>query len=319
MLETPMSRKYQAPCDSTLPTRVTALAIAGLSGALLATPGCEKHVPHLAPTPIVAQVAPVDAGVAIDANEARMGDFHVTFYYVIGEDEVPADRPKAGPPAAAVAQASDNEEQSADNETTDAVADDDIALASNHHAATVTADIAVPPVTLYNAGSCAPLAQVSHHFASEVEMQGTGQLRDGRVINISGACRCEHSPCFHETSRRWGSSGNGRSLLPFRTVAVDPKFVKLGSLLYIPDLDGRMMPGTPPYGGFRHDGCVAADDTGGNIDGHQLDLFVGRRSYYQGLARGGSSHAWARHVDVFDGSTRCERKNGIVRKATSSS
>ena len=313
-----MSRKYQAPRFCKSPTPVAALAIAGFSGALLGASGCAQDARRAIPAAAVSQVSAADAGVAIDANTAHLGDFHVTFYYVIGEDEVPADRPKTRQPAIAVAQASDNEDESADDQTA-VDADADTALAVNDHAATVTADIAVPPVTLYNAGSCAPLAQVSHNFASQVEMQGTGQLRDGRVINISGACRCEHSPCFHETSRRWGSAGTGRSLLPFRTVAVDPAFVKLGTLLYIPTLDGLMMPGKPPYGGFRHDGCVAADDTGGNIDGNQLDLFVGRRSYYQGLARGGSSHAWARHVDVFDGSTRCERKNGIVRKAASSS
>jgi hypothetical protein len=68
------------------------------------------------------------------------------------------------------------------------------------------------------------------------------------------------------------------------------------------------MPGRPPWGGFVHDGCLVADDTGGGIKGKQLDLFVGRKGNYLGLSGSGGSHAWARHVPVYDGSSRCERK-----------
>jgi hypothetical protein len=97
-------------------------------------------------------------------------------------------------------------------------------------------------------------------------------------------------------------------------VAVDPKVVKLGSLLYVPLLEGRTMPGRAPWGGYVHDGCVVADDTGGHIDGNQLDLFVGRKAYFLGLSGSGSSHAWARHVPVFDGSKICERKGRVVAR-----
>ena len=86
------------------------------------------------------------------------------------------------------------------------------------------------------------------------------------------------------TENQWGTAGSGQPLQPFRTVAVDPKVVKLGSLLYVPLLEGRTMPGRAPWGGFVHDGCVVADDTGGHIDGNQLDLFVGRKAYFLGLS-----------------------------------
>jgi hypothetical protein len=63
---------------------------------------------------------------------------------------------------------------------------------------------------------------------------------------------------------------------------------------------------------------VVADDTGGHIDGNRLDLFVGRKGYFFGLGKSGSqsSHAWAGHVPVFDGSKLCERKGRhVARKA----
>ena len=76
----------------------------------------------------------------------------------------------------------------------------------------------------------------------------------------------------------------------------------------MPLLDGRTMPGRAPWGGYVHDGCVVADDTGGHIDGNRLDLFVGRKGYFLGLSGSQGSHAWARHVPVYDGSKICERK-----------
>ena len=112
------------------------------------------------------------------------------------------------------------------------------------------------------------------------------------------------------------SAGTGKPLQPFRTVAVDRTLIKLGSLLYVPDLEGRTMPGRAPWGGFVHDGCLVADDTGGGITGNQLDLFVGRKAYFFSLSGHRGSHAWARHIPVYDGSKICERKGRKVsRKA----
>ena len=223
-----------------------------------------------------------------------LGNFHVTFYYVIGEDEVGAK------PALNLG-----------SDATDAAAAETVLDNSVNFAAVAGND----RVTLYAGGSdCAPIANVSHEFASEIEMQGTGKLRDGRVVNIWGACACEHSPCYRVTGNQWGTAGSGRSLAPFRTVAVDPKIVPLGTLLFVPALEGRRMPGRAPWGGFIHDGCVVADDTGGGIDGHQLDFFVGRKSYYRALSSRGGSHSWARSAEVFDGSTRCDRRDGKVNR-----
>ncbi|HEY1555743.1 MAG TPA: 3D domain-containing protein [Kofleriaceae bacterium] len=211
-----------------------------------------------------------------------LGQFTITFYYVIGEEEVGA-KPVAN-------------ENSGDDKDFAAISDD--------------------AVTLYEADHCAPIAQVSPEFATQLAIQGTGKLRDGRVLNIWGRCSCERTPCFRVTRNQWGTAGSGRPLQPFRTVAVDPKIVPLGSLLYVPLLEGRTMPGRAPWGGFVHDGCVVADDTGGHIDGNRLDLFVARKGYYLGLSGTQSSHAWARHVPVYDGSKICERKGRKIARKT---
>jgi 3D (Asp-Asp-Asp) domain-containing protein len=230
-----------------------------------------------------------------------IGDFTVTFYYVIGEDEIKkkpvADKSGGGPTRS--------------NAEGDAKVDD-----NSPELAAVSAD--QDQVTLFEAGTCKEIADVSHDFASQLALQGTGKLKDGRVLNIWGRCKCSASPCFKVTENQWGTAGSNHPLQPFRTVAVDPKVVKLGTLLYVPLLEGRMMPGHAPWGGFVHDGCVVADDTGGHIDGNRLDLFVGRKAYFLGLSGSGSSHAWAKHVPVFDGSQICERKGRKISRKSGS-
>jgi 3D (Asp-Asp-Asp) domain-containing protein len=251
--------------------------IAGVAPLVLAI-GCEStaHEPVPAPPdPAVTQPAPT-----ADDDPKPLGQFSITFYYVIGEDEIVAKK------------------------ATKAANDNEVELA-----ATAPADL----VTLFQK-DCEPIAEVSSEFARQLQLQGTGKLHDGRLLNISGKCKCDYSPCFHVTETQWGTAGTGRPLQPFRTVAVDPKVVKLGSLLYVPLLEGRTMPGRPPWGGYVHDGCVVADDTGGGIDGHQLDLFVGRKSYYAAMSWRGGSHAWARHVPVFDGSKICQRTGRKVSR-----
>jgi 3D (Asp-Asp-Asp) domain-containing protein len=251
------------------------------------------------PPPVTASAPAPESTSAAETGPRPVGQFTITFYYVVGEDEV-ASKP--------VLVASN------DNRTGEGSGSED-------GDAALTAITTSERVTLYTGGGkCEPIAEVSKAFASQLALQGTGKLRDGRVVNIFGACNCGHSPCFKVTHAQWGTAGTGRPLQPFRTIAVDPKVVKLGSLLYVPLLEGRLMPGRAPWGGYVHDGCVIADDTGGHIAGNRIDLFVGRRAYFLGLGRSGSggSHAWARHVPVFDGSGICERKDRrIGRKSVS--
>jgi 3D (Asp-Asp-Asp) domain-containing protein len=267
-------------------------AVVGLAGCQAAV---DAKVSNEAPAITLEVVEPEK----VDDTPKPLGDFSITFYYVVGEEEIAA---KARAKAAKIA----NDNEGLTQGSGDGDANEDETLAA------VNTD---PPVTIYS-GTCEPIADVSKEFAAALSLQGTGLLRDGRVVNVWGHCSCDHSPCFKVTESKWGTAGNGRPLQPFRTVAVDPKVVKLGSLLYVPILEGRTMPGRSPWGGFVHDGCVVADDTGGGIDGNQLDLFVGRKGYYLGVSGKGGSHAWAKHVPVFDGTKLCERKGRKVGRKT---
>jgi 3D (Asp-Asp-Asp) domain-containing protein len=118
------------------------------------------------------------------------------------------------------------------------------------------------------------IARVSRKFSRRLLMQGTGRLRDGRLINIAGGCR-KTRRCYHilDDDLRFGMGAASTSLRPFRSVAAPPH-IRLGTVLYIPELDGLPVPGGMLNGNRVHDGCVVAEDRGGGIKGRQLDLFT---------------------------------------------
>lgn len=251
--------------------------------ALLACAGCEGTSPLVPPT-----ATPVDTTLnkdrasrdvaATPPRGAEIGKFRFTMYYVAVEG-----RPKKGRQESAM-------------------------LAS----VSATPDILSGPpdkVTIYHKKDCAPIAEIDREFARTLDIQGTGKLADGRVVNTSGVCRCPNSPCFFEIKSAWAIGARGR-LAPFRSVAIDTRIVPLGSLLYIPELDGVRMPGKAPWGGYIHDGCVLADDRGGGIRGRELDLFVAKKPYVNMLYR----RTKLTKVTVYDGRGWCQKKDGRVRK-----
>jgi 3D (Asp-Asp-Asp) domain-containing protein len=287
-------------------------SVAGFALSLMPVAACQSGVN---PTP-VAQPGLVsenddDSIESIAANGPRsLGHFRMSFYYVIGEDEVRS-KPKLVAMTVPVPLADEPKEPDP------ALAPDAVSDAGSV-ATAVELTAAVPTsnrVTLFAAHDCQPIAQVNRAFAAAAEMQGTGKLRDGRTVNVTGACECDHSPCLRVTGSLWGT-GARKALAPFRTVAVDRKLVPLGQLLYIPALEGRTMPGRAPWGGFVHDGCVVAEDTGGAISGKRLDFFVARKSYYQALSGNGGSHGWARDLEVFDGTKACQNTDGHIARAS---
>lgn len=113
-------------------------------------------------------------------------------------------------------------------------------------------------------------------FVYELKLEGTGVLNDGRVINYDGECNYGMGTCFRSldlAQHPLGTGVQGRPLVPFRSVAVDPRFIPIGATLYVPELVGIEMPD-----GTKHDGCLRADDMGGAIKEHKLDFFV--ESYF---------------------------------------
>lgn len=71
-----------------------------------------------------------------------------------------------------------------------------------------------------------------------------------------------------------GSGAGGRSMVPYRSIAVDPDLIPLGSVLFIPAARGAVV--TTENGETHiHDGYFYAADTGGAIDGNHVDVFIG--------------------------------------------
>lgn len=149
---------------------------------------------------------------------------------------------------------------------------------------------------------CKKIARVSKAFKRKLIMEGSGKLKDGRLVTTAGGCKCD-GPCFWvaDENSPWGLGVAQRPLSPFRSIAVDPKKVKIGTSLYVAELDGLTMPGAGDAGGFVHDGCVVADDRGGGVRGKKIDFFAAKRGHYMNFFK--------RHkittVSVFEGGERC--------------
>ena len=111
------------------------------------------------------------------------------------------------------------------------------------------------------------IASTTKRFKRELVKQGTGVLRDGRTVyfvrRMAGESR------FRVTAFKLGIGSTGCPLIPYRTIAVDPHFVKLGSKVYIPQLKGARLPD-----GTIHDGMFIAGDRG-RFRGAHVDLFAG--------------------------------------------
>lgn len=126
-----------------------------------------------------------------------------------------------------------------------------------------------------------PIGRFPRAFVFELRLEGSGVLRDGRLINYDGRCAYGIGTCYQTLdpqSHPFGKGGQQRALQPFRSVAVDPRWVPLGTPLYMPELRGMKLPD-----GTLHDGCVRADDTGGGIRRREIDFFVESYANYKYL------------------------------------
>ena len=114
------------------------------------------------------------------------------------------------------------------------------------------------------------LAHTSQKFRRALVMEGTGWLRDGRTVLYDRKIRGEHR--FRVITARYGLGVTGCRLVPYRSVAVDPRWIRLGSTIYIRQLKGAHLPD-----GTIHDGMFVATDRG-HFRGARVDIFVGAGS-----------------------------------------
>lgn len=79
---------------------------------------------------------------------------------------------------------------------------------------------------------------------------------------------------FRRVLRASTMVGHHTTVVPYRTLAVDPSVIPLGTVVYIPAARGTVV--TLEDGTSRiHDGYFYALDTGGGIEGNQIDVFLG--------------------------------------------
>lgn len=79
---------------------------------------------------------------------------------------------------------------------------------------------------------------------------------------------------FRRTHAPFGEGARRARLVPFRTIAVDPRRIPEGTVLYVPAARGTVVP-LPTGENWIHDGYFYAADTGGAIEGNHIDVFVG--------------------------------------------
>ena len=279
-------------------THLTFTAMAGVAALVAACAGEPASPQAPVPAPVAPAIAPVPIALPapppepeVEVDPELLGTFRMTRYYVAQE----SDYRRPAPAVAAAAEAAPSD------------ADGEVVLAS---AAAAPAPVA--GVTIYDDRGCRAIATLAPRFYEVLDVQGTGKLRDGRVVNVSEPCRCGTSPCYRvmPSSEPWGRGATSRPLQPFRTIAVDPRVIPLGSLVYIAELDGITMPGHAPWGGFVHDGCVIALDVGGGIKGMEIDFFVGRFGFKKVL----DAQRRMKKVTAYDGTRRCQVKGPHVAR-----
>lgn len=117
------------------------------------------------------------------------------------------------------------------------------------------------------------LKRASPQFLSAAEIEGSARFTDGTVLNYASVDGPDIR--WFEVDTPYGLDARGCELVPFRSAAVDPDVIPLGTLLFIKETVGMVLPG-----GAHHDGIWLASDTGNGIVGDRIDLYLG-----QGLAQ----------------------------------
>jgi 3D (Asp-Asp-Asp) domain-containing protein len=140
-----------------------------------------------------------------------------------------------------------------------------------------------PTVNLMSATSCEPIAKVPRTFYEAVCVQGSGSLASGNTVSFGKRdCACaEVCPrtgqkiCFEKLEKDafpWGRGAAGTPITPLRSVAADTKVLPMGTVLYIPELDGVAS------GDRTADGCFVVEDRGLRVQGEHVDIFTGKPS-----------------------------------------
>ncbi|KAI8881964.1 hypothetical protein K501DRAFT_324214 [Backusella circina FSU 941] len=117
------------------------------------------------------------------------------------------------------------------------------------------------------------IAKVSETTYEKFQMEGTGLLKSGVMVNLDSG-----KDTFLKVNRKTSPYGFGSDesshLDPWVSVASND--IKHGTKLFIKELEGVKLPD-----GKVHNGCVRVDDKGWSFGKCQLDFFVLQFSAYQ--------------------------------------
>lgn len=112
-------------------------------------------------------------------------------------------------------------------------------------------------------------------------IEGTAII-DGTVYNYAGSIGRPQTTCPYKPAEltRWkispykyGTGSRSNPLIPYFTLATDPKVIPFGTKVFIPAAVGVkfFLEGSERI----HDGYFQAGDTGGAIKGNHVDVFIG--------------------------------------------
>ncbi len=99
--------------------------------------------------------------------------------------------------------------------------------------------------------------------------------------DATGTVMSMYGSWYHMMNRRtvtkaapYGRGSTRFRLVPYRSIAADRSVFPAGTVLYIPELRGKVL--TAPDGtSFTHDGYVMVVDSGSGVRGHHIDFFAG--------------------------------------------
>lgn len=112
------------------------------------------------------------------------------------------------------------------------------------------------------------LPELCDTFIRAVKMQGSGTLPGNRILTSRGKIISLGS-----CSTAFGASGE--CLIPFISVAADPRFYNMGDIIHMSSMAGRIIT-LPNKKTLKHPGYFIVHDTGGAIKGKKrFDFFTG--------------------------------------------
>ncbi|MEO0081965.1 MAG: 3D domain-containing protein [candidate division WOR-3 bacterium] len=128
------------------------------------------------------------------------------------------------------------------------------------------------------------VGRFSREFVEDFKVEAAGRLRDGRNISwLKKAGRVQVDSQF--------AGINGYKLTELKSIAVDPRVVPIGAMVYIPQAENVVVNGRRLNGVFR------AHDIGSAVKGKHVDIFVGSKDNIEAFRSAGIISAGS--VDVY--------------------